>query len=165
MPPAAGSPTRRVAIGAALAAWASVLAWASLVWWLGGDDFGHESTSRILVPLIRWLWPEATYADIRWIASTLRNLAHPVEYAILALLSLRAARLSGISLPLRMAAVAVSVAATVALLDELRQARLASRVGSPYDVMLDLSGAGIAVAVLLWLRRKRDAPPGTDSHG
>ena len=161
VPPAAGSRVRRVAIGAALAAWASVLAWACVVFWLGGDDFGHQSTSRIMVPLIRFFWPDASYADIRAVSSTLRSLAHPVEYAILALLSLRAARLSGISMPLRMAAVAVGVAACVSLLDEVRQSRLATRVGSAADVALDLSGAGVAVAGLLWLRRRREVTEDT----
>ena len=155
MPPAAGSQRGRFGLAAWLA-WASVFAWACLVWWLGGEDFGGQSTSRILVPLIRWFWPGASPADISWLAATLRNLAHPVEYAILALLSLRAARLSGISLPLRMAAVAVGIAACVALADELRQARLATRVGSLGDVALDLSGAALAVAGLLWLRQSRE---------
>ena len=164
MPPLAGARTRRIALGAALAAWAAVIAWAGVVWWLGGADFGHAATSRIMVPLIRFFWPDASYADIRAISSTLRTFAHPIEYAILALLSLRAARLSGISLPLRMAAVAVGVAACVALADEVRQARLASRVGSVGDVALDLSGAGAAVAGLLWLRRRSGNADGGDAE-
>ena len=53
--------------------------------------------------------------------------------------------------PLRLAALSIGLAASLALLDELRQAQLATRVGSAFDVALDVGGACAAVAVgLLW---------------
>lgn len=157
---------RRGLTGRAVAAWGFVLAWAGVVWWLGSEQFGGEGTSRFLVPVIRWLWPDATANEIFSITSAVRTVAHPTEYAILALLALRAAWLSGIWLPLRMAALAVGIAASLALLDELRQERLPTRVGSAGDWTLDVAGAVVAVVAILWLLRRRGRlPPDGDPVG
>jgi len=49
------------------------------------DSFSASETSQIVVPLLRWLFPDA---DASWIASAhfaIRKLSHFVVYAILAI--------------------------------------------------------------------------------
>lgn len=153
--PGAGPPRDRPAPspdGAALA-WGVAIAWAAFVWWLGSSDFDAATTSRWLEPLLAWLLPEAP--ELRQaIAVTIRKLAHPVEYALLAWLCFRAASRSGLA-STRAAATAFGLSLALAASDELRQAGLAERSGSALDVALDAAGAVAALAALLAWRATR----------
>jgi VanZ family protein len=72
----------------------------------------------------------------------LRKLAHTAEYALLGALVYRAAR---------SAPVAVLLCAAYAVTDEIHQAFVAGRHGSPVDWLIDI--AGVAVGVTLASRR------------
>jgi VanZ family protein len=74
----------------------------------------------------------------------LRKLAHKAEYAILGALVLRAVR----SVP-----VAVLFASAYAVTDEVHQASVRGRHGSPVDWLIDTLGAAFGVALLLRLSR------------
>lgn len=101
------------------------------------------------------------YQLIFWV----RKTAHLVEYAILALLSFRAALLSaGRSRFTTAAWVTLFVVAALATADETRQAFSATRTGSPYDVMLDVLGGSIAIlGLLLVLRQVRSKGQAEDA--
>jgi VanZ family protein len=136
------------------AAWLLVALWAAIVWWLGTDQFGSPITSRYLGPLIDWIWPSATPAQRFAALMTIRKLAHPSVYAILAGLAFRAALLSGVSGLARGAAVALAMAVSVAGLDEIRQTRTHTRTGAASDVALDAAGAAAALSALSLMRRR-----------
>lgn len=108
--------------------WLPVVAWAAVILFASGDLFSSDNTSTILQP------PALNYA--------VRKLAHVVVYAILGILTWRAARSWKVVL-----LIALAVAAT----DEIRQSASTSRSGSPYDVMLDLGGAAVGG----WVGRRR----------
>jgi len=77
----------------------------------------------------------------------LRKLAHAAEYAILGALLLRACRSPGL---------AFALATLYAGSDELHQAFVSGRQGSPLDVAIDAAGA--ALGVLLWRRARAWSP-------
>jgi len=139
-------------------AWLLVALWSSLVWWLGSDAFGAPVTSHYLGPLLEWLWPSSSPAQ-RWqVMMTIRKVAHPSVYAVLAGLAFRAALLSGVSGLARGAAIALAMAVSIAGLDELRQTRTHTRTGAASDVGLDAAGASAALAALGALRRRTRTP-------
>ena len=136
-------------------AWALVAIWAAVIWMLGSDDYSLAETSQILSPLLERLFGEID-GRTKWrLFLAIRKSAHFVEYAILALLTFRAALLSA---PRHQLATAVWVAlflvATLATADEARQAFSHSRSGSPYDVMIDLAGGLVAVLGLIAISRR-----------
>jgi VanZ family protein len=140
-------------------AWFWVLAWIVLVQGFATDSFSARETSRIIVPLLRWLFPEA---NASWIASAhfaIRKLSHFVVYAILALLVLRALRLGFARSPVWLAAASLALTLAVAVVDEGRQSFAQSRTGAVSDVVLDMSGAASALLLAsaigrLWNARK-----------
>jgi VanZ family protein len=70
--------------------------------------------------------------------TVLRKLAHTAEYALLGALILRAAR---------SAPAAVLFASAYAVTDEVHQAFVTGRHGSPLDWLIDTAGAVLGVAV------------------
>ena len=140
---------RRILIG-----WSLVVAWALVIWTLGGDSFSASSTSAVW---LRWLIQDFDPATRLKILIGLRKSAHFIEYAILALLTFRAALLSASRNPLTTAVwAALFIVASLAMADEARQAFSPVRTGSPYDVLIDLTGGVIAVlgiALISWRMR------------
>ncbi len=128
------------------------LAWASLIWVLGSSDFSAAETSRILGPLLEWLLPDASPEErAGWVAA-IRKLAHPIEYGVFAVLALRYVdvrqRLRYGRAPVVLSCVtALAFSTLLAVLDERRQATLADRTGSAFDVGLDVAGAAIAITL------------------
>ncbi len=139
--------------GRALRAWLAVAACVGVILAFSGDDFSAQSTSRILGPLLRWLFPDLHHATLHAIHLWVRKAAHVTEYAALGLLAFRALRLSlAITLP-RSALLGLGVVLAVAAADELRQSFLASRTGSIADVGFDLAGGALGVCLVVAAHR------------
>jgi VanZ family protein len=147
-------------------AWLCVVVWAGVIWQLGSDHFSFSETGRsIWWPMVEWLIGDID-AVTRWrIHVWIRKSAHFVEYAILALLAFRAALLSvnhnqnyGRSVKHSRLATAgwsaLFIVLALASADEARQAFSPVRTGSPYDVLIDLSGGLIAVLGLILISRR-----------
>lgn len=139
-------------------AWVPVALWALLVWSLGGEGFSASETSRFIVPLARWLFPDLSHRELWQLLYAIRKTAHLVEYAILALLVVRALWLGKRPSLAFSAALALAIVVTFAAADETRQGRSATRTGSHYDVLLDTSGAVVAVVLLVFLQLRREEP-------
>jgi VanZ family protein len=140
-------------------AWLAFALWACIVLGLGSDAFSDGSSSRYLLPLLRWLLPEAETLTLLKILHAVRKLAHLVEYAVLGVLCYRALRLStriGLAGQLLLTTALLVVLAGA---DEARQALSSVRSGRLRDVGLDVAGglAGLAIVVSLsrsrWARR------------
>jgi VanZ family protein len=120
-------------------------------------SFSASNTSRIIRPLLLWLFPHITEGSIQSVHFFVRKAAHLTEYAVLALLAARAFRASGLT-ALRRAwwLASFALVAAVALTDEYHQSFLPSRTGTIYDSLLDMTGGATALAVLaLWLAARR----------
>jgi len=144
-----------------IAAWLAVLACIGLIFWLGSGEFSAQSKSRLVIRTILYFFPDFPPGDLWRAYLVIRKLAHVTEYAVLALLSFRAMWVTFESILARLAAGALLLAVAVAAVDETRQAFSSVRTGSPVDVLLDTSGAliaiGAAVLYLRWQQRRRAA--------
>jgi VanZ family protein len=126
--------------------WVPPVLWMAIILWLASDSGSAERTGRLLMPVLRFLFPGASPIQIDVMHGAVRKLAHAVEYAVLAGLWLRAFAHGG-GLARRPAAWrAWAIAAAWAAIDESVQMMVASRTGSPIDVVIDATGA-LAVAL------------------
>ena len=134
-----------------------VVAWASFVLFASSENFSASNTSRIIRPLFVWLFPDITEAALAQVHFIVRKTAHFTEYALLALLAARAFSTSSRqALSERWWLASFALVAAVALVDEWHQSFLASRTGSIYDSLLDMTGGATALAcAAFWLARRR----------
>jgi len=130
--------------------WFPPILWSALVLGASTDLFSAAHTGSVLDTLSRALLghplPQPIFDPLHF---AIRKAAHLTEYGILAFLWFRAIRNDA---PLRWtwrwALTAVAIAALVATTDEVHQSFVPSRGSSPYDVMLDIAGATIAVSAI-----------------
>jgi VanZ family protein len=126
------------------------LAWACFVLLASSSSFSVSNTSRIIRPLLVWLFPGISEAALAQAHFLVRKAAHFTEYALLALLSSRDA------LARRWRLASFALVATVALIDEYHQSFVPTRTGTVYDSLLDMAGGAAALAcVSLWLAARR----------
>jgi VanZ family protein len=140
-------------------AWLWVVCWGATIWTLGGDSFSFSETSETLLPWLDWLTGDLDWRTRYQIYVAIRKSAHFVEYAILALLTFRAAMLSAARRTQIATAgwVALFIVMALATADEARQAFSPVRTGSPYDILIDVAGGLIAVIALLMISRRMRA--------
>ena len=120
------------------------------------DAFSAPHTSRWIGPFLLWLWPSLSAGAVADLQFALRKAGHMLEYALLAILLWRALRRAGDEAwSWRAAAWAVSLAAAYAVTDEIHQSFTRLRQGSPWDVLIDVAGAALALLALGWWRRRR----------
>ncbi len=115
-----------------------------------------SNTSRIIRPLLLWLFPDISEESLNLAHFIVRKTAHFTEYAILALLAARAF-ISSSRKPLRRRwlIAALLLVVVYALSDEYHQTFVPTRTGSIYDSFIDMSGGVTALLLLtLWRRRK-----------
>lgn len=136
-----------------LRAWLAVAACVGVIFVFSGDEFSAGATSRILGPLLHWLFPDLDPTSLHTLHIWVRKTAHVVEYAALGLLAFHALRVSlAVSLP-RTGLLGLVVVLAVAATDELRQSFLPTRTGSIVDVGIDLAGGALGVCLLVALHR------------
>lgn len=143
-----------------------VVAWVCLVNVASTASFSASNTSRIIRPLLKWLFPRITEATLVEVHFLVRKTSHFTEYAILALLAARAFRTSSHDALARSWWLAsFALVAVVALADEYHQSFLPSRTGTIYDSLLDMTGGACALAVVaLWAARRRRKSGGVSSR-
>jgi len=134
-----------------------LVVWLCLVLYASTGTFSASNTSRILRPVLLWLFPDITEASLLGAHFFTRKAAHVAEYAVLALFAARAFLGSARGLlRARWYAFAFALVAAVALADEYLQSLNPARTGTPYDSLLDMSGGAAALAVVaLWRGRRR----------
>jgi VanZ family protein len=130
--------------------WWPVAAWAVLIFFFSTDTFSATHTSRLILPVLRWLFPHASPETLETAHFLIRKSAHFVEYFIFSLLALHALRGEEGRWKLRWALEAAVLAGAYAALDEFHQSFVPSRTASVYDVLLDTFGAVVAQALAAW---------------
>jgi VanZ family protein len=132
-----------------------LIAWLVFISFASSDNFSAENTSRIIGPLVLWLFPNTSAETLAIIHLITRKAAHFTEYAILAYLAARAFSTSPRhELANRWFLVSLALVVVYALLDEYHQSFVPSRTGSVYDSFIDIAGGLVA---LLLIRRRRKA--------
>jgi VanZ family protein len=133
-----------------------------LVLWMGfisfasTGEFSAANTSRIIGPLLHWLFPHLSQPDIAHIHFLVRKAAHFTEYAIFAFLAARAlAASSRAGLRHGWFFISLLLVVTYALLDEYHQSFVAARTASIYDSLIDMTGGLFALLLYaLWRTKK-----------
>jgi VanZ family protein len=135
------------------ASWIPALVWMSLIFIGSTDLLASSRTSRFLEPLIRWLVPDISGPSLASLQLLVRKAGHAFEYAVLALLTWWALAPVGAGSTTwiwtrRRAWLAWGLAATYALSDEFHQTFVRSREGRLRDVIIDATGAAMALLTL-----------------
>ncbi len=117
------------------------------------DTFSAEHTAWFFEPVLRWLIPGLAQTQYDLMHHIIRKCAHFTEYFVFCVLLYRAVQAGRTGWRWGWGAGAFLIAAGYAVSDEIHQAFVASRTASPYDSLLDSTGAFVALVVVwLWFR-------------
>ena len=139
--------------------WLPVVFWMGLIFTGSGDSHSFQHSSRLIEPVVRFLFPNIAPETLNSVVVFFRKCAHLTEYAILALLFWRALRKpqksdtrpwSG-----KLALSCIGLVALYAASDEFHQSFVPSREASLRDVLIDTTGATLGMGGLWSLGRLR----------
>ena len=134
--------------------WLPVALWMIIIFSASGDGQSYKHSSRIIVPLLHWLFPWMSQELIETLHYLARKCGHLSEYAMLGLLLWRAIRQPQKTDPRPWlwpeAGLALALVFLYSASDELHQVFVPSRTGLVSDVCIDTLG-GAAGLLLLWL--------------
>lgn len=152
VPPKAGGGRR-----ARLWRYGPLILWMAFIFFASTAQLSASNTSRIIRPLLLWLFPGISEETLAFVHFMVRKLAHLTEYAILGWLAARAFNTSSHQ-PLRrhwflFAGLLVVV---YALSDELHQRFVPARTGSLYDSLIDITGGFLALTLFYFWRKVRE---------
>ena len=138
-----------------------LIAWLVFISFASSDNFNAVNTSRIIGPLILWLFPNTSPDTLAVVHFITRKIAHFTEYAILGFLAARAFRTSPRpAISQRWFLICVTLIVVNALLDEYHQSFVPSRTASIFDSLIDMSG-GLTALIIVWKRTATN----TREHG
>jgi len=123
-----------------------LVVWLAFISFASTDSFSAGNTSRIIGPLVLWLFPHTSAETLATIQFFTRKLAHFTEYAILGFLAARAFR----PFP-RWFLISAILIVVYALLDEYHQSFVPSRTASIFDSFIDMAGG---ISALIFVSRK-----------
>jgi VanZ family protein len=130
-----------------------VLVWMWIIFAASSDRGSFQHSSRLIGPLMRWLFPHLSDEAVHAVVVIVRKCAHLAEYAVLALLLWRAVRKppepNAAAWRWSEAGLALALVALYAASDEFHQTFVPSRQGCVTDVLLDTTGAALAL-LCLW---------------
>jgi len=136
--------------------WWPALVWAGVIWSFSTGAFTAENTASIIIPILHWLFPNASPHTLQVIHHFTRKSGHFIEYFVFSLLVLRSIRAGRRGAHLNWALVTIALVACWAAIDEFHQSFVPGRTAAVADVLLDTTG-GIAAQiaaglVTLWHR-------------
>lgn len=147
--------------------YAPLIIWMAFISFASSNEFSAVNTSRVVRPLLLWLFPNITEEGIGLAHFLIRKAAHITEYAVLGLLAARA--FTGSSRDLlrqRWFFAGLVLIALYALLDEFHQSFVPSRTGSLYDSCVDIVGGLIGLTGFSYFRARATGRvrPGWSRH-
>lgn len=135
--------------------YAPLILWMGFIFFASTGEFSASNTSRIIGPVLRWLFPGISEENLAWAHFITRKLAHFMEYAIFALLAARAfSSSSRARLRHRWFPVSLLLIVVYSLSDEYHQSFVPTRGASIYDSLIDMAG-GLTALLLYALWRKK----------
>ena len=139
--------------------WLPVLIWMIVIFSASGDRGSVRHSSRIIEPIVRWLFPHVQDETVRAVVYYVRKTAHVTEYAILAILLWRAlvkpVRGQARTWSWKTVGVVLLAAFLYAASDEFHQSFVPNREGRPMDVLIDTFGGALGLLALWGLGRWR----------
>jgi len=138
-----------------------LIVWLAFISFASSDSFNAGNTSRIIGPLILWLFPNTSPETLGVVHFITRKIAHFTEYAILGFLAARAFYTSPRpAISRRWFLICLTLIVVYALVDEYHQSFVPSRTASIFDSLIDMAGGLTALLIV----RKRSADS-THEHG
>jgi len=122
--------------------WLPVVLWSAVILAASNNYLPSDRTGAALDVLFGIAVPH-------WVNVAVRKTGHLSGYGLLAFLALRASRVDF----RRPVLAALTVTLLVASIDEIHQSTLRFRRGSAWDVVLDVAGGAVAIALAHWRRR------------
>ncbi|HEU0038309.1 MAG TPA: VanZ family protein [Verrucomicrobiae bacterium] len=141
--------------------WLMIILWFALIFLASSDAKSAGRSSRIIEPIVLWLFPQASPKTLEEVVLGVRKCAHLTEYAVLALLFWRAFRKPDRNdtrpWSWRLAGAALLGVMFYAATDEVHQLFVPGRFGTLPDVLIDMTGGALGLLALwTWGRwRKR----------
>jgi VanZ family protein len=131
--------------------WWPAIVWAIAISGFSTGAFTSENTSRIIIPILHFLFPHASPDTLAFMHHIIRKCAHFTEYFIFSLLILRGFRAGEKGTRLRWALLTILIVAGYASLDEFHQSFVPGRTPAVTDVLIDTTGGATAqIAAWLW---------------
>jgi len=126
-----------------------LIAWLAFISYASSASFSASNTSRIIGPLVLWLFPSTSAETLDTIHFITRKIAHFTEYAILGFLAARAFRTSSRpAIGERWFLICATLVVVYALMDEYHQSFVPSRTASIVDSLIDMAGGLTALLVV-----------------
>ncbi len=126
----------------------------ALIFSASSDSHSYEHSSRLIAPLLHWLFPQMPETRVDAIVYFARKCTHLTEYAVLALLLWRAVRRPVKNDPRPWiwpeAGLALAIVFLYAASDEFHQIFVPTRTAQVSDVFIDTAG-GAASLLALWI--------------
>jgi VanZ family protein len=133
--------------------WLPVVLWMGFIFVMSTGLGSAAHTSRFIIPILHWLLPHAEPGTIDRLHFLIRKAGHLTEYAVLALLLRRALARPG----LKALGLALLITAVYAASDEFHQSFVPGRTASVDDVLIDTTGALLALTTVeVWRRWRRN---------
>jgi VanZ family protein len=141
--------------------YAPLIIWMTFISVASSNEFSAVNTSRVVGPLLLWLFPNITEESLRLTHLLVRKAAHFTEYAIMGWLAARAfAGSSRKFLRQRWLLSGLLLIVLYALLDEYHQSFVPSRTGSLYDSGIDIAGGMIGLIGFAYFRLRASGNTG-----
>lgn len=137
--------------------YAPLILWAGAVFLASSTTGSMSNTSRIIRPLLEWLFPNTPEDVLTVYHGYIRKFAHFFEYAVLAFLASRAFWGSSVTFLRKFWMIfAFLVVLIIASIDEYNQSFNTARTGSIYDILLDCTG-GLTMILLISIYKNKTA--------
>ena len=137
--------------------WLPAILFAILISVASTHTFSSHNTSTLIIPILHWLFPGASPETLALMHFFIRKSAHFIEYFLFSIILFRSLRGKQSGWQLRWAVWALAIAAGYSVLDEFHQSFVPSRTASPWDSLLDTTGAAMAQVIIMvssWVDKK-----------
>lgn len=115
--------------------------------------FASQETARVIIPVLRWLFPFASHHTLHLMHVGIRKLAHVTEFAVFSIAVFHGVRGNRSGWRLDWALYTLLIAVAYAGLDEWHQSFVPVREARVRDVVIDATGAMLA-QVFVWAYAK-----------
>ena len=106
--------------------------------------FSSQQTARVIIPILRWLFPFASHRTLYLMHVAIRKVAHITEFAAFSIAVFHGVRGSRSGWQLDWALYTLLIAVAYAGLDEWHQSFVPMREARVRDVIIDATGAVFA---------------------
>jgi VanZ family protein len=129
--------------------WLPAIAVGILISLFSTHYFSSEQTARVILPILRGLFPFAGQRALYLMHIGIRKLAHITEFGVFSITVFYGVRAGRHGWKLNWAVITLSIAVTYAALDEWHQSFVPLREARWRDVLIDSTGALLA-QVFVW---------------